>query len=123
MLHQPIHKSLYGVEGGQAIVLDGFLYVATAEFTAPPHFVPSTIALWKAQMSQETQNDSWPHDWQRVASLFQSEGKVNCSSFRESLGSSVSVVFNETTNRFELFYVGFKSCNVNGVLEQSIDLL
>jgi hypothetical protein len=44
----PPSSSLYGVEGGQIIEVGGALYVAIAEFIAPPHFVPSNIALWRS---------------------------------------------------------------------------
>ena len=107
----PLNKSLYGVEGGHALLLNDTLYIALAEFTAPPHFVPSNIALWRAKFDFSTNPFTWPTEWTRLRTLYRSEGRVLCDSYRASLGSSVALAFNNDTNHFEIFYVGFKSCN------------
>ena len=35
----------------------------------------------------------------------------DCADPRASLGSSAALAWNSTTDRYEVFYVGFKSCN------------
>lgn len=104
-----INQSLYGIEGGHIIWVEKkWLYIAIAEFTNPPHFVPSKIALWRAEF---TASDDWSKHWQRLRTLYQIGCVEDCKSLCASLGSSVAFAFNEESNRYEIFYVGFKSCN------------
>jgi len=73
--------------------------------------VPSTIALWKADASSD---GGWPQNWRRVRTLFVSDGTTtgtDCRSVRASLGSSAAIAYDDTTERWNLFYVGFISCN------------
>ena len=106
-------ESLYGAEGGHIVSVDDTaLYVAIAEFTAPPLFVPGVLSLWRADFNRSAAaGRSWPSGWRRVRNLFNSTARIDCTSKRASLGSSVSLAFNETAGRWELFYVGFISCN------------
>ena len=129
----PLQHSFFGVEGGHMISVNNTLYTVITEFTRPPLWVPSNIALWKANLpparnantggghqSQRSRVNTgadaaqWPHAWRRVRTLFESEGTTggtDCKSLRASLGSSASLAFDDTHNRWNIFYVGFKSCN------------
>jgi hypothetical protein len=73
--------------------------------------VPSNIALWKADASSD---GGWPQNWRRVRTLFVSDGTTtgtDCRSVRASLGSSAAIAYDDTTERWNVFYVGFISCN------------
>ena len=99
-----------GGGGGHANATAATLYAVIAEFTAPPLWVPSRIALWKAAAPSPA-TGVWPRLWTRVSTLFTSGGKTDCADPRASLGSSASLAWNPLSQRYEVFYVGFKSCN------------
>ena len=114
----PLQHSFFGVEGGHMISVNNTLYTVITEFTRPPLWVPSNIALWKANLpparnantggghqSQRSRVNTgadaaqWPHAWRRVRTLFESEGTTggtDCKSLRASLGSSASLAFDDT---------------------------
>lgn len=105
--------SFFGIEGGHMIRAGNTLYTVITEFKAPPLWVPSRIALWRATMPA-ADGKAWPGNWTRITTLFTSEGTYNgtdCRSLRASLGSSAALLLNRDTSHWELFYVGFKSCN------------
>jgi hypothetical protein len=112
----PIRSSFFGIEGGHMIRVNDTFYTVITEFTAPPLWVPSNIALWKAQYDSSAPADgsSWPRSWSRLRTLFVSDGTTtgtDCNSTRASLGSSAALAFDEDTSRWNVFYVGFVSCN------------
>ena len=100
--------SFFGVEGGHMVKAGADLFTVITEFNAPPLWVPSRIALWRASLGQ---GESWPTRWTRVRALFVSGGKTDCIDRRASLGSSAALAWNATSGRYEVFYVGFVSCN------------
>ena len=103
------NQSNFGMEGGQIFYveeLDSF-YLFITEFTAPPLYVPSNLTLWTITMTDFRNGDK---QWTQVETLFTSGGTLDCNSTRASLGSSISAAFNETDNRWYIFYVGFQSC-------------
>ena len=103
-----VNQSKYGVEGGQIVFVDNSFYLFITEFTGDPLFVPSNIALWTISYSDFISNNK---QWTRIRTLFKSGGTCDCNSTRASLGSSISIAFNQTTNKWMLYYVGFVSCN------------
>jgi hypothetical protein len=100
--------SFFGVEGGHIVAAGTQLFTVITEFNAPPLWVPSRIALWRASAGE---GESWPTRWTRVRTLFTSGGKTDCADPRASLGSSAALAWNATTDRYEVYYVGFVSCN------------
>ena len=102
-----INESFYGVEGGQVLLVDDIFYLFITEFTAPPRFVPANLALWKTTL------DDFPYKWQRVETIFKSTGICSCnvSHHRDSLGSSIVATYDNSSNAWLIYYVGFESCN------------
>eukprot|EP01084_Bolivina_argentea_P187979 323685_1 len=102
-----LNQSKYGVEGGQIIFINDTFYLLITEFTGDPLWVPSNLAIWSTKIS------TFPFGWKRTAQLYQSNGVVDCnqSDYRASLGSSITAAFDEQSNKWVLYYVGFQSCN------------
>ena len=98
-----INESKYGVEGGQVLLVNDTFYLIITEFIGDPLWVPSNLAVWSTII------DSFPFGWKRVAQLYQSGGVCDCnqSDYRASLGSSITAAYNETSQFWILYYVGF----------------
>ena len=90
--------AFFGIEGGHMARVHDLSYTAITEFTAPPLWVPSKFALWKATMP--TGSKSWPQNQSRARTLFKSGGETDCHSFRASLGSSAALAFDDATNHW-----------------------
>ena len=101
-----LNESKYGVEGGQVLLVDNTFYLVITEFTGDPLWVPSNLAVWSTTM------DTFPFGWKRIAQLYQSGGICDCneSDYRASLGSSITAAYNQTSQFWILYYVGFQSC-------------
>lgn len=107
----PLEASFFGIEGGHMIQVNDTLYTVITEFTKPPIWVPSNIALWKADAPKDS---GWPQNWRRARTLFVSDGTTtgtDCNSTRASLGSSAALAYDDKTELWNIFYVGFISCN------------
>ena len=102
-----VNESKYGVEGGQIVFVNNAFYLFITEFTGDPLFVPSNLALWTITYDDFINNNV---KWTRLRTLFQSGGTCDCNSTRASLGSSISIAFNDTSSKWMLYYVGFVSC-------------
>ena len=103
-----INQSKYGVEGGQIVLINNTFYLFITEFTGDPLFVPSNLSLWSITKQDFLNNKV---KWKHRANLFTSGGTCDCNSTRASLGSSISVAYNDTSHKWLMFYVGFQSCD------------
>ena len=101
-----INESKYGVEGGQVLLVNDVFYLFITEFIGDPRWVPSKLALWSTNMNE------FPFGWKRLETLYESNGIENCNpnNTRDSLGSSITAIFDESKDKWLIYYVGFESC-------------
>lgn len=89
----------YGIEGGTVIQLNGYYHLFTAEMLGEPKFVKMALGYWKSKDGV---------DWKRIKSIFESDGDFTGTSPRAALWSPMPF-FNTKENRWNLFYVGYRS--------------
>ena len=91
--------NMYGFEGGTVKKVDGIYHLFTAECFAPPKIVKTRLAHWKSSDGIE---------FERVGTIFESTGVMDGKDPRASLWSPMPV-YDENTDRWNLFYVSYKS--------------
>jgi hypothetical protein len=98
----------YGFEGGQVIKLENTYHLITVEFIQNPidptaYYTRTNIAHW---ISTNRIN------WERVGTLLASTGNRSGTDPRSVYGGPMPV-YNEQLQRWELFYVGYRSQPMN----------
>lgn len=89
----------FGFEGGTVIKKDGVYNLFTAEMVDTPWNVKMKLAHWAS-------NDEFT--WKRVSTLVESSGNFTGSDIRAACWSPMPF-FNKEQNRWNLFYVTYKS--------------
>jgi hypothetical protein len=91
---------LYGFEGGAAWRDErcgGGFRLSVTEMTGEPHWVNTTMALWSSPDGLS---------WERSATLGRGSGNTNGTDWRSHLDAPM-LVFNESSGRYEMFYVAY----------------
>ena len=91
---------LYGFEGGAAWRDDrcgGGFRLSMTEMTGAPHWINTTLALWSSPDGLS---------WARTATLGRGSGNTNGTDWRSHLDAPM-LVFNESSGRYEMFYVAY----------------
>ncbi len=89
----------YGFEGGRAVKVGTTYHLFTSEMFADPIWVKMRLGHWRS--------DDALH-WKRAATLFESSGDFTGQDPRAALWSPLPV-FDEGENRWNLFYVAYRS--------------
>jgi len=89
----------YGLEGGTVIKRPDGYHLFTAEMVGDPHWVKMKLGHW---LSADGKN------WKRINTLFESSGNFTGSDPRAAVWSPMPF-FNSKEDRWNLFYVGYKS--------------
>ena len=89
----------YGFEGGTVILRPDGYHLFTAEMVGDPHWVKMKHGHW---LSTDGKN------WKRINTLFESSGNFTGSDPRAAVWSPMPF-FNSGEDRWNLFYVGYKS--------------
>lgn len=109
----------YGIEGGRMHRIGRKYHYITTEMIDDPHAVKTRIAHWQSKDGL---------NWKRVFTLFESDADTTGVSQRAALWGPMSV-FVEEENRWQLFYVAYKSehneghswkLNKHGVIVQAV---
>jgi predicted GH43/DUF377 family glycosyl hydrolase len=89
----------FGFEGGRVIKINNVYHLFTSEMTADPCWVKMKLGYWQ---SKDKLN------WQRISTIRESSGNFNGQDTRAALWSPLPV-FDEKENRWNLFYVAYRS--------------
>lgn len=89
----------YGFEGGRVVKIGETYHLTTTEMTGEPRFVKTKLGYWTSQDRIH---------WQRRATLFDSTADMSGEDVRASLWAPMPV-FNQGSDRWELFYVGYRA--------------
>ena len=89
----------YGLEGGTVIQRPDGYHLFTAEMVGDPHWVKMKLGHW---MSADGKN------WKRLNTVFESSGNFTGSDPKAAVWSPMPF-FNEKEDRWNIFYVGYKS--------------
>ncbi len=89
----------YGLEGGTVIKRPDGYHLFTAEMVGDPHWVKMKLGHWLSADGKS---------WKRINTLFESSGNFTGSDPRAAVWSPMPF-FNEKEDRWNLFYVGYKS--------------
>jgi predicted GH43/DUF377 family glycosyl hydrolase len=89
----------YGFEGGTVIQRPDGYHLFTAEMVGEPHWVKMKLGHW---LSKDGIN------WRRIGTLFESSGDFTGRDPKAALWSPMPF-FNEEENRWNLYYVGYRS--------------
>ncbi len=89
----------YGLEGGTVIQRPDGYHLFTAEMVGDPHWVKMKLGHW---LSADGKN------WKRINTIFESSGNFTGSDPRAAVWSPMPF-FNTKEDRWNLFYVGYKS--------------
>jgi hypothetical protein len=89
----------FGFEGGRVIKINNVYHLFTSEMIADPCWVKMKLGYWQ---SKDKLN------WQRISTIRESSGNFNGQDTRAALWSPLPV-FDEKENRWNLFYVAYRS--------------
>jgi len=96
----------YGFEGGTVIQRPDGYHLFTSEMVGDPHWVKMKLGHWLSRDGKE---------WQRIGTLLESSGDFTGRDPKAALWSPMPF-FHEKENRWNLFYVGYKSRPDSGEL-------
>jgi hypothetical protein len=109
---QPAHEVLrpqpgnaYGFEGGEIVRSSSRYWYFATELTGAPVWAKTTLGLWSS---------SDGNHWQRVETLFGPSSGDQTGTDRRAAIWSPMPVFDESANRWCVFYIGYRS-NANGL--------
>lgn len=97
--HPDAQDVRYGFEGGRVIKLDDDYHLFTSEMVGDPVWVKMRLAHWTSPDGLQ---------WHRAGTLYESSGNFDGSDPRAALWSPLPV-FDAATNRWNLFYVAYRS--------------
>lgn len=89
----------YGFEGGTVIKRSDGYHLFSAEMAGDPHGVKMKLGHWLSKNGNE---------WKRISTIFESSGDFTGCDPKAALWSPMPV-FNKKRDRWNLFYVGYKS--------------
>jgi hypothetical protein len=89
----------YGFEGGRALKIGKIYHLITTEVSGEPRYVKTRLGYWTSPDRIH---------WRRVSTLFESSGNQSGDDVRASLWGPMPV-YNHKDDRWELFYVGYRS--------------
>jgi len=89
----------HGFEGGSVVKLNGTYHLFTSEMVGDPLWVKMKLAHWTSPDKRT---------WKRVSTLYESSGNFDGADPRAALWALMPV-FNDKDNRWELFYVAYRS--------------
>ncbi len=102
--HPDAAGNKYGFEGGRVVKVGSVYHLFTSEMVADPIWVKMKLGYWRSEDGL---------GWKRVATVFESSGEFEGKDPRAALWSPLPV-FDEGENRWELFYVAYRSAPGTG---------
>ncbi len=96
--HPDLAGNKYGFEGGCVVKEAGVYHMFTAEMAGDPFWVQMRLAHWSSPDARQ---------WQRVGTLYETDGRLTPGDNRFSLWASMAV-FNDDENRWNLFYIAYR---------------
>lgn len=96
--HPDLAGNQFGFEGGHVIKQDGRYHLFTAEIVSEPFSAKTRLAHWSSP-------DGFA--WRRVATLYESSGRLDTNDTRFSLWSPIPI-YNEREGRWNLFYIAYR---------------
>jgi hypothetical protein len=97
--HPEAAGNKYGFEGGRVVKIGSRYHLFTSEMAGDPIWVKMRFGYWQSRDGL---------DWRRIATVFESSGEFQGKDPRASLWSPLPV-FDDTENRWNLFYVAYRS--------------
>ncbi|MBM3746639.1 MAG: hypothetical protein FJW34_12655 [Acidobacteria bacterium] len=94
----------YGFEGGRVVKIGSSYHLFTSEMAADPIWVKMKFGYWRSGDGLR---------WTRVATIFESSGEFEGRDPRAALWSPLPV-FDDAANRWNLFYVAYRSAPGTG---------
>ncbi len=93
----------YGFEGGRALKIGKTYHLITTEESGDPRYVKTRLGHWTSQDRIH---------WKRISTLYQSTANQSGNDIRASLWGPMPV-YNPKEERWELFYVGYRTAPEN----------
>src|ERR1035437_9618780 len=94
-----LENNKYGLEGGTVIKLKDYYHLFTAEMVGDPRWVKMKLGHWLSPDGKE---------WKRISTVRESSGDFTGKDPKAATWSPMPF-FNTKGNRWELYYVGYKS--------------
>jgi len=102
----------YGFEGGRMVKISGTYHWITTEMVGDPKWVVTKLAYWTSTDGKQ---------WTRVRTLAEGTGDFTGKDERSSVWGP-QMIFNETDNRWEMFYVLYRGRpNEHGMFYSNYD--
>lgn len=96
--HADLAGNRYGFEGGNVMKDGGEYHLFTAEMAGDPFWAKMRIAYWKSPDARH---------WQRVRTLYETDGSMRPTDTRFSLWTPMPL-YNEDEQRWNLFYIAYR---------------
>lgn len=102
--HPDAAGNQYGFEGGRVVKLGATYHLFTSEMVSDPIWVKMKLGYWRSADGLT---------WKRAATVFESSGEFEGKDPRAALWSPLPV-FDDAGNRWNLFYVAYRSAPGTG---------
>jgi len=102
--HPDAAANKYGFEGGRVVKIGAVYQLFTSEMVADPIWVKMRLGYWRSADGLT---------WKRVTTVFESSGEFQGKDPRAALWSPLPV-FDDAGNRWNLFYVAYRSAPGTG---------
>jgi len=96
--HPGLAGNRYGFEGGCAVKEAGVYHLFMAEMAGDPLMARMRLAHWSSPDARR---------WQRVGTLYETDGRKTPGDNRFSLWAPMAI-FNDDEDRWNLFYIGYR---------------
>jgi hypothetical protein len=97
--HPDLADNKYGFEGGAACKIGDTYHFFSAEMSGDPFWIRMRLAHWSSPDAEH---------WHRRSTVFESLGQISSEDPRCSVWAPIPV-FNQKTDRWDLFYVSYRS--------------